>query len=749
MHYAASMLYGMAVSVLTAIVLGFVNRGLDHHSGVAALCAGVLAVLAGALHARRQQPGASRPRGWEWFPVVLFALFAARAFLWLVFRETDDLAVLSPNNLGDLSLHLTYIEYLANGAPFWPDNPIFANGKLGYALGVDLFNSLLTLAGVDTLRGLLWVGLAGAAFTAFALWQWGRGFALLGFLCAGGLLGLAAFTPGEPFFQDYPGLLKFDWAWKNPALALLVTQRGFLFAFPAGLLLLASWRGRFLDDGSGWRLPIAGEILLYAAMPAFHLHTFLALSFVLACWFLARAGSRKKIAALVVAAFLPATALVYLAIGMFQANALPDWGDMSQFEDLPRRSASDVLGWQPGWMVNDRLDRFDPWALLTEDIPAAQPWTAHGRFAQFWLGNFGFLPIFAVALAWVLLRRLLKIRAIWGLLALTAFLFVTPLLGQFRGYQTESLHGWLLGEAVSDVIANLTLWIAAAILLATWIGLRKRGQYPVLQGIVLFLAVALGIDGLLASLHAAFPRVPLLRANALPLLAATAPFLAVLWKLRHDKSDDARATALLLSGLYLFFLCCNVLFAPSAWDNTKLMIWAYLLVLPPLWENLLRRWPIWLRGAALVALFFSGFVTLLGGINNQYRGYPIATLSELDELREATKNIPITETFAAEPTYNHPLLLIGRKLVLGYPAHLWSHGVESTEQQQRLDALMNGEPDWRMQAARLGARYLFFGKRESALWPESAQPWRDGAKLVAEGRDWALFDLETPAVPIP
>ena len=59
----------------------------------------------------------------------------------------------------------------------------------------------------------------------------------------------------------------------------------------AGLLLLASWRTRFLRDGSGERLPIWGEVLLYASMPVFHLHTFLALSFVLACWFI---GSKMR-----------------------------------------------------------------------------------------------------------------------------------------------------------------------------------------------------------------------------------------------------------------------------------------------------------------------------------------------------------------------------------------------------------------------------------------------------------------------
>ena len=64
------------------------------------------------------------------------SIFSFRAFLWLIFRDGDELRVLSPNNLGDMSLHLTFIRYFANGAPFWPDSPIFSAGKLTYAAGM-------------------------------------------------------------------------------------------------------------------------------------------------------------------------------------------------------------------------------------------------------------------------------------------------------------------------------------------------------------------------------------------------------------------------------------------------------------------------------------------------------------------------------------------------------------------------------------------------------------------------------------
>jgi hypothetical protein len=200
--------------------------------------------------------------------------------------------------------------------------------------------------------------------------------------------------------------------------------------------------------------------------------------------------------------------------------------------------------------------------------------------------------------------------------------------------------------------------------------------------------------------------------------------------------------------LFFFFVCCNVRFAQWDWDNTKLMLWALLIVLPALWETILSRWPTPWRAAACVLLFFSGFISLLGGIGSAHHGHGIARLSTLDAVALAVRDIPITEPFAAQPTYNHSLLLCGRKLVMGYNGHLASHGIVYGPVDDQLDALMLGLPDWRLRAARLRVRYLFFGPGERRTWPASHESWRMGATVVASGEWGELFDLHTPPLPI-
>ena len=584
MNFVAAILYAASTSALLAVVLGLLGGGLHSASAGMALSAGLLVASATFWKGRTQRAATTPPTAWEWVAIVSFALVALRIFLWVVFVQGDEIMVLSPNNLGDLSLHLTYIHFIANGAPFWPDNPIFAGHPLTYPLGVDLLHSLVVLLGGDPLRAFVWFGLIGSALTGVALWRWGRGFVLFGFIANGGLAALEILETGA--LADFQA----PHAWKSFALALLATQRGLLFALPAGLLLLGSWRGRFFSgDNPSARLPIWGEVLLYASIPLFHFHTFLFLSVLLGSWFLLHAPARRGLLVLVGAAFLPATALVWLITGGLQGGR--------------------VLGWKPGWMMND--PSFLDWCqriLGSSDSTLAA--------LVFWPLNFGILPILVIAL------------------------------------------------------------------------------------------------------------------------------LVALWRERDDW-----ARAIVFPAVGVFLVCCFVKFAPWEWDNTKLMVWSYLAVLPFIWSKVLVHWSRWTQAAALFALFASGFLSTLGGIDGSHRGHAIASRYELASTRQAVRAIPLAERFAGAPTYNHPLLLCGRKMVVGYLGHVESHGLDWQDTAAELDALMRGVEGWPDLANALGVRYLFWGQPENEAYQDSPQPWRREVRIVASGEWGAIYDLQSPPDP--
>jgi hypothetical protein len=140
-------------------------------------------------------------------------------------------------------------------------------------------------------------------------------------------------------------------------------------------------------------------------------------------------------------------------------------------------------------------------------------------------------------------------------------------------------------------------------------------------------------------------------------------------------------------------------------------------------------------------LLFSGFVSLLGGLDAGHTGHEIARRTELDGLANAVKGLPPTATFAASPTYNHPLSLLGRRVAMGYDGHLYSAGIDYAETRANLSRLMLGTPGWKQIARDLHVDYLYWGAREEDEFKGSAQPWKRTCTRVADG-DWGtIYDI--------
>ncbi len=442
-------------------------------------------------------------------PDRIFSLASLRAFLWLVYPAGDVLMILSPNNLGDISLHIGFIRYLASGVPMWPESPILTGVPLTYPLGADLFNALGEVLGLDTFRGLIIAGLGGAALTAIALWLWGRAFAIAAFLFNGGLAGFAFFQTLQA--NDFQTEL----VWKSFFLSMFVTQRGLLIAIPVGLLLLRAWRDRYFRGKAS--LPQGVEWLLYCTLPLFNIHAFLFLSLVLLGLFLFRPGQRASVFRLVAFSLVPASILVVLITGFFAATS--------------------ALRWLPGWMMEQE-----------------------------------------------------GIRVFWY-------------------------------------------------------------DFGISLPLIIILCVVAG------------------------------------------RQKDAEARFFAWGSALVFVLGSLVVFAVWPWDNLKLVIWAWLAVAPYLWSNLLA--PLhWLGRAALCfVLFFSGAISLVGGLDGRH-GYFLARKSEVAAWKMATMDLPPSTRFAIVPDYNHPLLLLGRKVVCGYDGHLWSHGLPYEQKYAMLKAALAGQISW-------------------------------------------------------
>jgi hypothetical protein len=184
--------------------------------------------------------------------------------------------------------------------------------------------------------------------------------------------------------------------------------------------------------------------------------------------------------------------------------------------------------------------------------------------------------------------------------------------------------------------------------------------------------------------------------------------------------------------------------APWAWDNTKLILWAYVAIIPFLWSDLLRRWPTWIRGLTCLALFASGALSLVAGLDTRH-GYKLADRAELADTHQLLRRIQPDTRLATAPSYEHPALLLGQPVVMGHDGHLFSQGLDYAETQRQLDTLMSGSPGWKIAARHLRVHYLFWGRRERERWPASSQPWKDCARPLGSSGSNELY-LITPCL---
>jgi len=579
-----------------------------------------------------------------WILAGLFAIFAVRSFCWLLFVDGTELKIQSPMNLGDLGLHLTHIQFFANGVRLWPSNPIyvFAN-HLRYPAGIDFFNALLLKSGLSLIHGLVWVGLLASVATFYTVYRWGGGFAIAGFLFNGGLAGFQFLRDFK--FVDYQDVNNI--AWKSIPLTMFVTQRGLLYAIPAGLILLWHWREKYFRSGQDRQsgpLPFWVELSLYASMPLFHLHTFMALSIVLMCLFVAGDPQiRGHILTLVLSALIPATFFVWLISDHFRAGS--------------------VLEFHPGWAQHDEEFKM--------------------QFFRFWFFNFGILVPLVLTLIGLVGWQMYQSRETrrfesFATIAIGLGALVLP-------FWRIATHGFAWSWAIVILFGVILLAWSATRILKDGFGWEK--------------------------------------------------------KLPEEIAFIFAATA-----IFIFFF--SVKTAPWIWDNLKIGIWVYIVVLPFLWKQLIMQWEVPIRAAVCFALFASGFVSLFGGLAAGKAGFGFANRGEVDAVGWAVRKMPLEARFAAWPTYNHPLLLQGRKVVMGYPGHLWTQGFEDYgKTNELLTKLMQGAPNWPELARTLQVRYIFWGREEKTNYASSTRPWEKTAMLAASGTWGAIYDLESTQAP--
>src|SRR6266404_6124231 len=193
---------------------------------------------------------------------------------------------------------------------------------------------------------------------------------------------------------------------------------------------------------------------------------------------------------------------------------------------------------------------------------------------------------------------------------------------------------------------------------------------------------------------------------------------ALLWK-----SEDYLVPRKLLF-FYLPFTLCFIIpniakLAPWIWDNVKILFYWWLasapivaLLLARLWEG--KAWHRWLAASLFIVLTLAGALDVFALMTRQgeYQEFDRDGINFAEMIKQQT---PPRATILHAPVHNTPVFLTGRRSLMGYPGHIWTHGLDYGPRETEIKRIYTGAPDAESLLAKYGVDYVVIDPQEHSL----------------------------------
>lgn len=223
-----------------------------------------------------------------------------------------------------------------------------------------------------------------------------------------------------------------------------------------------------------------------------------------------------------------------------------------------------------------------------------------------------------------------------------------------------------------------------------------------------------------------------------------------LFLVKGSGSKDERKKLWLEFGfnLFLFTLFFNLMLAPWEWDNIKVLIWPYLGLAHLAYVTMEPHIGPMVRYLQAFTFLFSGFVALIWSMPSPAaqpaRLARLYMAGDLASTQGALARVNLaTAVFAAVATHDHPLTYFGARRVMGYPGHIWSHGIRAGDTSAQLDKLLSGDSEWRKIVGELGVTHIFWGPLEQTRYGQTPKPWMTELKNVSRVPEFQIYQIET------
>ena len=222
---------------------------------------------------------------------------------------------------------------------------------------------------------------------------------------------------------------------------------------------------------------------------------------------------------------------------------------------------------------------------------------------------------------------------------------------------------------------------------------------------------------------------------------------AILWRKRNEPLVSRRLLVFFLP-FTLCFIIPNVLkLAPWIWDNIKVLFYWWLASAPLVALLLARLWRQGgLKRATALALLIC--VTLAGALDvaaivlrsNRYDVFNADGMKFAELIKQQTAPRAIV---IHAPVHNHPVFLTGRRSLMGYPGHVWTHGLEFAERESEIKRVYAGAPDAAEILGKYGVAFVVVSPLERDIMNINEQ-FFSKFQLVGEVGGYRLYKITQP-----
>ncbi len=203
----------------------------------------------------------------------------------------------------------------------------------------------------------------------------------------------------------------------------------------------------------------------------------------------------------------------------------------------------------------------------------------------------------------------------------------------------------------------------------------------------------------------------------------------------------------LLAALVLLFLIANlVVFQPWDWDNTKVLVYAYLAACVLVAAVLVRAWRAhagwqWVVVLALCTLLGSGVLESVHQSLGRDR-HRLLDTEEIELARRVRDETPPRALFVCGLQHNHPVpVLAGRRVLLGYTGWHWSQGVDVTAREREVRAIFALGDDAAAILAQYRVSYVVIGPWEREHLGANAEAFRARFPAPIRTEHYEVFDV--------